>query len=150
MAKAIAVAMARFPPRGERLQRQEVERRNEEPEVRPGHQWVFADGAWRCHTCGSWRQGGEAGVRSQGGSCSGWLSTGRIQRVAALGHRIHRAEGDVGIIFCSRCGASATRRPRKLNRPCVSPTVAGKQALKRIERGFMPWQLRAGSKRWHM
>ena len=149
VAKAIAVAMARFPPRGERLLRQGNERGDKAREAGPAHQWIFADGAWRCHECGSWRQGGESAARVQGGRCNGWVSRTRLKRVAAFGHRLHRAEGDQGIVFCSRCGASATRRPRKLLRPCVSPTVAGKQALKRIERGFMPWQLRAGSKRWH-
>ena len=67
VATAIAVAMARFPPRGERLQRYAVEREKEELEARPVHQWHFSDGAWRCHACGSWRQGGKLVFEVRGG-----------------------------------------------------------------------------------
>ncbi len=45
--------------------------------------------------------------------------------------------------FCTRCGAWAARRPRRLRQPCGEPTANGKLALRRIARGWHPWRRRA-------
>ncbi len=51
-----------------------------------------------------------------------------------------RAEGDLPIDFCARCGGWSSRRAHRLARPCGPPSAAGRLALKRIEKGLHPWR----------
>ena len=46
----------------------------------------------------------------------------------------------VGITYCTRCGAWAARKPRKLQLTCplAATTVAAQQALLRLKRGIHP------------
>ena len=141
VARAIGVAMALFPPRDGRLKRAIVAERGAATRTVIGHQWVFQDGAWRCTECGTWKRS-EGKRPSGGGQCKGWISKNNLARVVRSGHRLNRAEGDHGLIFCAKCGAFATRRLRKLGASCKRPTAAGYQALKRIAGGNMPWQRR--------
>eukprot|EP00959_Pyramimonas_sp_CCMP1952_P139754 2924903-Pyramimonas_sp.AAC.1 len=46
--------------------------------------------------------------------------------------------GEFKLVFCSKCGLTATTDPRHLCRPCVAPTPKGRQNLARIRRGLHP------------
>ena len=142
VARAIAVAMAMWPPRKERLVRKSLERRSEEGSSETPHKWAYVDGMWRCGACGTWRKESPSTKAGGGGQCAGWGGKAKVQQAVRLGHKLSRAEGDHGLVFCTRCGAFSTRRARKLLRRCTGATDAGRQALRRIEQGFVPWQSR--------
>ena len=142
VARAIAVAMALWPPRKDRLVRKRLERRNDEGNTRAPHEWAYVDGMWRCGACGTWRKEFPGVKAGGGGNCEGWGGKTKVQQAVRLGHKLSRAEGDHGLVFCTRCGAFSTRRARKLLRRCKGATAAGRQALRRIEQGFVPWQSR--------
>ena len=57
-----------------------------------------------------------------------------------MGHKIFLIEGVHDIIFCTQCGGTAARRSRKLAKQCKAANAAGRQALKRVEKGWHPWQ----------
>ena len=54
------------------------------------------------------------------------------------GHRVFKCGGEMPFIFCSKCGAWAARRSRKLSKRCGRPTAPGSQALARIQKGLHP------------
>ena len=59
VAQAIAIAMAMFPPRGERLRRTQNGNPSASDVEERRRAWLFTDGAWRCGRCGTWKSGGE-------------------------------------------------------------------------------------------
>ena len=148
VAQAIAIAMAMFPPKGERLRRTQYGIPLASNVKAKRHAWLFTDGAWRCCRCGTWKAGGEQAEPDTKQTCKEWGGKGALAKIVRMGHRVSRAEGDHVVTFCVRCGACATRRARKLTQKFGVPTAAGKQALKRIADGWMPWQLRKGRKDW--
>ena len=72
VAKAIAVAMALWPPRKDKLGRKRLERRNDEGNTRAPHEWAYVDGMWRCGACGTWRKEFPGVKAGGGGNCEGW------------------------------------------------------------------------------
>ncbi len=46
----------------------------------------------------------------------------------------------IPLLFCIRCGSYSARRARGLGAECPrAPTLAGRQAIDRIQRGLQPW-----------
>ena len=142
VAKAIAVAMSLWPARKGRLTRALSDRKNRDMASHSFHEWSFVDGMCRCVSCGSWRRRLPEGKAGGSQICYGWGGRHKVKQATRLGHKLSRAEGDHGLVFCTCCGAFSTRRARKLMRRCTGATTAGRQALRRIERGFVPWQSR--------
>ena len=103
VARAIAVAMALWPPRQDKLVRKRFERRNDEGNRRAPHEWAFVDGMWRCGVCGTWRKVFPGAKVGGGGNCEGWGGKANVQQAVKLGHKLSRAEGDHGLVFCTRC-----------------------------------------------
>ncbi len=104
------------------------------------HQWRHDEGAWRCRVCCTWCRGAKVPVAREYERCTGARADERQLR--SLGHRPCRAQGTVPFTFCSKCGGWMARRGAKLARPCLPPTGAGLQALRRIEKGLHPWRRR--------
>jgi hypothetical protein len=73
----------------------------------------------------------------------------RLVEFSGNGHRLCRTKGEVPIVFCAKCGAWSSKRPRKLKRRCEAITPPGKQALARLAKGLCPWVKRTndGSRR---
>ncbi len=140
VARAVAAALPMFPPATgsmNRRQRHAAEQATD-GQAGPRHQWRHEEGAWRCRVCATWTVGADVPDRRRRETCAGPAADEAGLR--ALGHRPCRATGALPFTFCSRCGAWAARRSSKLSKPCVPPTQAGLQALKRIERGLHPWR----------
>ncbi len=64
--------------------------------------------------------------------------TGMAADCARAGHCIVKAESQLPIVICTRCGAWGNKRVRKLGRTCEAPTNAGAQAIKRVLAGWHP------------
>ncbi len=105
------------------------------------HQWRHDEGAWRCRVCCTWCRGAKVPAAREYEQCTGVRADERQLR--SLGHRPCRAQGTVPFTFCSKCGGWMARRGSKLAKPCLPPTSAGLQALRRIEKGLHPWRRRA-------
>ena len=147
VAHAIAVAMAYFPSRGERLSRREggAEDDGRGRMRKSRHAWRNVDGTWRCDECNTWQTGSGSAKPPSRLGCRGAAGLRWASRFAALGHKVCQASGSIRLWFCSRCGGFAHRRAFKLGRASTAPTVAGQQALMRIAKGVTPWQsLKAG------
>jgi hypothetical protein len=89
---------------------------------------------WKCRTCGE-----VAHNRKEGWHLRRKVCTGPCAMRAASSHALVHLAGS-GVTACLRCGAWATRRPRRLLRQCpgVAPTYATKEARKRIRLGLHP------------
>jgi hypothetical protein len=89
---------------------------------------------WKCRTCGIAAHGRNQWWQLRRKACAGPCA----MRAASSRALVHLASIDV--TACLRCGAWATRCPRRLLRPCpgVAPTYATKQSRMRIRKGLHP------------
>ncbi len=147
--KAVAIAMSQFPPLGGKLTRRaRAPRLGTAPagEVdHPVHQWQHAGGRWRCATCWTFivGDGGVPAARRRE-PCRRLRVPMQQEEFVKAGHVMMQTEGDLPVTFCARCGGWSSRRANRLNKPCGPPSAAGKMALRRIEKGWHPWQARDG------
>ncbi len=137
--KAVGTALALFPPVQERMTRVARPSNADEAMAKRRHLWVFAEGTWRCEICSTWVASHRLRGSRRREVCPGPCLDSRIKEFDGHGHRLCRTDGPVPILFCSRCGAWSSRRPRKLKRSCVQATAPGKQALQRLAEGRRPW-----------
>ncbi len=143
VAKAIATALAAFPPsEAERLKRAAAPRSAHEAEQRQLHWWKHEGGNWRCQVCGTWATCDSIDERHRTERCRGPRAEAEAKTWVGFGHRISVAKGTVPIAFCTKCGAWGNRRALKLRAACAAPTAAGVAALKNIIAGKYPWQSR--------
>ena len=56
-------------------------------------------------------------------------------------HRTHRLAAARGVVWCWKCGQTATFKPRGLTKPCRAPTDWGLATLKRLRKGKPPYNL---------
>ncbi len=141
VAKAAGVALAMFPPsEGQRLHRKARPEEESKAEADDGHRWAFCQNVWRCERCGTWARGDTLTQKHRRSKCKGHIAMLCAEEWTNLGHNIALVEGEVPFAFCARCGAWGNRRAHHLSRPCREPTQAGSLALKRIARGWHPWQ----------
>ncbi len=145
--RAVGVAMAMFPPAPGDMKKRP--RQIQTTEGGPGgarsdrqHQWRYDGGAWRCQRCWSWITGDKHPRDRAATLCEGGNRCADLERFTSKGHKMAWAEGQLPFAFCTRCGAWASRRPRKLLKPCGEPSANGRLALRRIERNLHPWQKR--------
>ncbi len=141
--KAVGTALAISPPVQERMNRAPRPRTQEEAKARRKHLWGFAEGTWRCEICATWVATHRLQGRKRREECPGPCLESRIEEFDGKGHRLCRTEGPVPIVFCSRCGAWSSRRPRKLKQQCAQATAPGRQALQRLASGQRPWIARS-------
>ncbi len=137
--RAVGTALSLFPPVSERMTRSPSSSTARESGDARKHKWQFEEGTWRCTTCATWVASHRLGKTNRREACSGPNLDDRAAEFEGLGHRLCRTSGSVPIIFCSRCGAWSSRRPRKLKKPCTSATEPGRQALARLAKGQRPW-----------
>ncbi len=108
------------------------------------HQWHFAAGTWRCRACDAYVTARSIPPYRERQRCTGKGMTAMAADYARAGHRIVRAESQLPIVLCTRCGAWGNKRVRKLGRACEAPTSAGAQAVKRAMAGWHPLANRGG------
>jgi hypothetical protein len=137
--KAVATALALFPPVGERMKRPPPPRTVQQAIDNKSHYWRFEEGTWRCEVCATWVASHRIQEKKRREKCAGPHLDDRARDVEGLGHRLCRTRGSIPIVFCSRCGAWSSRRPRKLKSPCKQATAPGTQALARLAKGQRPW-----------
>ncbi len=106
------------------------------------HRWRFLEGTWRCAICATWVGTHRRPGKYRREKCQGQFRDARLKYFSSRGHRLCRTEGEIPIVFCSRCGGWSSRRPRKLKRQCEAATAPGKQALARLAKGMCPWTKR--------
>ncbi len=145
--KAVGAAMAAFPPAPGDMKKRSRENgsssRDQDAEhADRQHTWVFDEGAWRCERCWSWRTRKQGSRGRSSAICEGASRCADLGRFVKNGHKMAWADGPLPFAFCTRCGAWASRRPRKLLKSCGEPTANGRLALNRIARGLHPWQRR--------
>ncbi len=147
--RAVGTALDLFPPVEQRMRRPPLPRSAQEANERKVHWWKFSEGSWRCAVCSSWIATHRLPRKHRRETCRGPPLDHRLDEFAGNGHRLCRTEGEIPIIFCSRCGAWSSKRPRKLKRRCVAITPPGRQALARLAKGLCPWVKRTsdGSQR---
>ncbi len=102
------------------------------------HQWHFAAGTWRCRACDAYITAKSIPPYRERQRCTGKGMTAMAADYARAGHRIVRADSQLPIVLCTRCGAWGNKRVRKLGRPCEAPTSAGVQAIRRAMAGWHP------------
>ena len=90
--------------------------------------------SWRCSACGVVAHSSSEWAAARHRACRGPVCL----RVSTT-HSLCFASA-LSITYCARCGAWATRKPRKLHLICpMSPTtVAAQQALLRLRQGLHP------------
>ncbi len=145
--RAVATAMAEFPPAGAKFKRRAADKapRDRDREAAPGdrHDWAFVEGRWRCSRCWTYVRGGTAVPAARKmQQCPGDRATAAARSYEENGHTLLLAQGDVPIAFCAKCGAWTSRRARLLRKKCAPPTAAGRMALLLISRGLHPWRAR--------
>ncbi len=108
-----------------------------------GHRWCYAAGLWRCEVCWRLSTKPQVDAATAHSRCPGPKPSLEADRITALGHTLAKADGELSVLFCTRCGAFAARRAYGLATRCTGiPTKAGGQALNRIRRGLQPWRTR--------
>ncbi len=125
------------------MQRAPRPRNEQEARERKLHLWRFAEGNWRCAVCATWKGARRLPEKWRKDACRGPPMDDKMQAFAGKGHRLCRTGGDAPIVFCARCGAWASRRPRKLKNKCTGATAPGRQALARIAKGLSPWEAKS-------
>lgn len=142
VAKAVGKALVLFPRQQEKLERNRVgEGRQQDVGDGDGrHEWTFSCGRWRCFLCGAWTRSQEVPEARRRQRCKGMKADDCMLSILEKGHRIRKTNGDLPFIYCVACGAWANRRMRKLLRECNGPSVAGREALRRIRQGMHPWR----------
>ncbi len=140
VAKAAAAALPLFPPAPGNLPRKPKPKTADAAAGAAVHFWQFRAGAWRCAICAGWTREERATSRSGDQRCPGPRVLEQAAAFADKGHAICRTQGDLPIVFCSRCGGWAARRCHRLSRQCGAPTAAGRLALRRIDAGLHPWR----------
>ncbi len=143
--RAVGTALDLFPPVEKRMARPPRPRSAQEAKERRVHWWRHLEGTWRCTICSTWVATHRLPRQSRRETCKGPPMDHRLREFAGNGHRLCRSEGQVPIIFCSRCGAWSSRRPRKLKQRCTAITPPGRQALARLAKGLSPWIARNGN-----
>ncbi len=90
------------------------------------------EGAWECSRCRRWARGAQARKNLIRRRCPGTLFD--------QAHPSHRLQLDVGVVWCTRCGAFAARLPRALLRACAGRprSAAHWTHLRRLRRGLAP------------
>ncbi len=113
--KAVATAMAEFPPAGGNLprkpprQRSGATARGEEDDG--SHRWQFVEGRWRCTRCWTYVQGSPATPPPRKGQrCNAERVTAELKKYTARGHAMLFADAALPFAFCSRCGGWSARR----------------------------------------
>ncbi len=142
--RAVGTALDLFPPVEQRMARPPRPRCAQEAKERRVHWWRHREGTWRCTICSTWVASHRLPRQSRRETCKGPPMDHRLREFAGNGHRLCRSEGQVPIVFCSRCGAWSSRRPRKLKQRCTAITPPGRQALARLAKGLSPWVKRNG------
>ncbi len=103
------------------------------PEDMKGH-LLAARGpaAWECTRCRLWARGMQGRRAILRDHCKG--------PIEAQAHPTHRTRQDGGVVWCTRCGAYASRLARNLLRPCVGrpSTEAQRNVWRRLQRGMAP------------
>ncbi len=143
--RAVGKAMTMFPPAGGNLPRKRRPAAGAKgtSSSRPvGHQWAFVEGRWRCGRCWTYVLGDNVPANRHFQRCEESRVSATMRRSEALGHVMMYAEGELPIVYCSRCGGWSSRRAQHLSRPCAPPTANGKLALRRIAQGLHPWRAR--------
>ncbi len=142
--RTVAAVMPLFPPMpAARMQRRPVARDGATLAGAGGHQWVFAAGYWRCRICWVLTVKRDLDAALAHRKCEGPKKSLEVDRIIGRGHVLGHASGQLGILFCTTCGAFSSRRAYGLGTQCRGrPTPAGAQALARIRRGQQPWQSR--------
>ncbi len=143
VAKAAAATLPLFPPAPGDMQRRPKPSNTRQAVVEGTHLWEYKAGAWRCAICAGWTRVPPAAGRGPAHRCPGPQVLDSVTKYTAMGHAVCRTQGELPIIFCSRCGSWAARRAHGLSAQCQAPTAAGRLALRRIEAGLHPWRKRA-------
>ncbi len=140
--RAVAMTTQCFPPMPqERMRRPPPAREGQRLAVGNGHRWVYSSGLWRCEACLRMTTKAQLDAALAHEACPGSRASLDAAAVTARGHALAKTGGAVPLLFCVRCGAWSTRRAYGLSVACRGhPAPAGKQALKRIERGLQPWE----------
>ncbi len=144
--RAVATAMAEFPPAGGRLRRRSREgargnNRDEGAADASRHKWVYAGDRWRCANCWSYvLGGGDVPGKRRDELCKKHRVTEAMRDYERKGHSMIFVDGDLPFAVCSRCGGWSSRRAYRLKQRCGPPTTAGAAALRRIELGQHPWR----------
>ncbi len=145
--RAVAIALAMFPPAGGKLKRR-PRTRQEKPKDETGqaqHEWQHVEGRWRCTRCWTYAQGDRAAPpRATARGCDGTRVTKEMRACTERGHSMLFADAALPFAFCTRCGGWSARRSYRLGKKCGPPTANGKLALARIARGEHPWCERDG------
>ncbi len=140
VAKAAAAVLPLFPPAPGNLPRRPKPSSEKAAVEAAVHYWQFRAGAWRCAICAGWSREDKVVRRAGDQRCPGPRVLEQAAAFADKGHHICRTQGDLPIVFCSRCGGWAARRCHRLGMQCSAPTPAGRLALRRIEAGLHPWR----------
>ncbi len=122
------VGMARLPKPANATEARAAER----------HHWRFSAGTWRCELCDDYVTARAIPGYRRHQRCTGKGMADAAVAYAENGHAMVKAQADLPIVMCTRCGAWGNRRTRKLGRPCAPPTLAGQQALQRLLQGWHP------------
>ncbi len=142
--RAVAIAMAEFPPAGGKLPKKPTRPRGDATDTEhkeQQHEWHYVEGRWRCVHCWTYAQGdrGPPG-NGHGQKCDRKRITRELGALAAKGHAMMFATASLPFAFCAKCGGWTARRTYRLAKACQPPTAAGRQALARIARGEHPWR----------
>ncbi len=140
VARAIGLALSKFPPAPGNLARRPPPSTHQEARVRGCHCWEWDEGRWRCTECWAWCNRRVVPVNRRHQKCTGSRDCEEARAYVSKGHRMRAAVSSPPFLYCVRCGGASLRRAYKLRRPCAGPNAAGRQALARIKRGLHPWQ----------
>ncbi len=141
--RAVAIAMAEFPPTAGKLRKSTPQgsAAGRSRDHQPHHKWAFVEGRWRCTQCWSYVQGSADVPPSRTNqTCNRERITKELRAFAEKGHNMLFADAALPFAFCAKCGGWTSRRAYRLKMECSTPTTAGEQALARISRGQHPWR----------
>ncbi len=144
--RAVATAMAEFPPAGGSLPRKPRPRAAAVAgtAARPdAHRWTFVEGRWRCSNCWTYILGQSIPAARRTERCDAARVGKALRHFESRGHTMLHAEGALPVAFCLRCGGWSSRRAHRLARQCGPPTASGREALRRIAAGQHPWRARS-------
>ncbi len=142
--RTIAATIVHFPPMPkERMQRRPAARDGATILGQGGHRWKFMSGCWRCEVCWALTVKPDIDAALAHRRCAGPKMSMEARNIAARGHRVAYAEGQLPVLFCLACGSYSARRAYGLGAQCPgTASKAGGQALSRIKRGYQPWRTR--------
>ncbi len=135
---AVVAALELFPPAPRDMPRLPKPASAEEARARRQHHWSFSAGTWRCSVCRDWLNAKTLPAYRRHQPCRGKAVDDEAAALTAKGHVLCRAAADLPFVACTQCGAWGNRRTRKLAAPCLAPTTAGRQAIRRLQLGWHP------------